>query len=270
MTNENKTDDDNPAMPQHRVANFDTTPSYTSSIFVNIQQLQGDLQVQHHHEKHALTELNQRLRRFIDRMQQLEAQNANYVAQIISLRDSSYDLGDRHSEWNNFYLKLQSDLFALSHDNIDFELEVEMYPLQIATYQGLINVEQHWKNEQHLKLEQELNQSSLTLNNLRGSKTGLETEVKNLYGARDDAYQRYLRLTYDWSRVKKLTKEWEFNVQLLKKQISFYNNLRSYSGWSIRIVFIFAVLTDQLFFSSFLGDPHQFLRIHLMLSSFGH
>src|SRR5690348_1346341 len=65
---------------------FNSTIHYTSSLVINIRQLHTDLQAQHQHDKHALNDLNQHLRVFIDRVRQLESQNAKYVAQIADLR----------------------------------------------------------------------------------------------------------------------------------------------------------------------------------------
>ncbi|CAF2952940.1 unnamed protein product [Rotaria sp. Silwood2] len=212
-----------------RDVHFDSTPSYTSSLFVHLRQLQTDFQSQYQHEKHALNELNERLRHFVDRVQQLETQNAKYITQIVNFRRPASDFSGADLEWNERYLHIQSDLMAVSHGSIDFGLEIEMYQLQSAIYQQLIDLEKEWKDERRLKLEQEYNQSSLSLNSLRASNTELGREVESLYVARDDAYQKYLRLTHDWSHMKKQSKEWALNMQLLKNQIAFYKNLRSHS-----------------------------------------
>lgn len=217
----------------HRDAQSDIAPSYTSTLFVQLQQLQKDLQVQYQNEKHELTTLNDRFRHFIDRVQKLEAANAKYLAQLANYRGPPPDFGGADIEWNERYLHLQSDLTAINHGMLDFGLEVEMYQLQAAIYQQLIDVEQQYKDDRHIKLEQELNQTSAALNSLRVSNAELGREVENLFTARDDAYKQYLRLTHEWSRLKKQSKEWDLNKQLLKNQIAFYKSLRSHAAQSV-------------------------------------
>ncbi|CAF4881363.1 unnamed protein product [Rotaria sp. Silwood1] len=228
IMDENNKNENIVATYHRRDVHFDSTPSYTSSLFVHLRQLQNDFQTQYQHEKHALNELNERLRHFVDRVQHLEAQNAKYIAQIASYGLTS-GFSEADIELNGRYLHLQSDLIAASHGSIDFGLEVEMYQLQSAIYQQLIDTEKEWKDERRLKLEQEYNQSSVILNSLRASNSDLGRQVESLYAARDDAYQKYLRLTHDWSNMKKQSKEWALNMQLLKNQIAFYKNLRSHS-----------------------------------------
>ncbi|CAF0979880.1 unnamed protein product [Rotaria sordida] len=229
IMDENKKNENIVATYHRRDVQFDSAPSYTSSLVVHLRQLQQDFQTQHQHEKHALNELNERLRHFIDRVQHLEAQNAKYITQIVNFRRARSDFSGADIEWNERYLHLQSDLIAASHGSIDFGLEIEMYQLQTAIYQQLIGLEHEWKDERRSKLEQELNQSSLTLNSVRASNSELGREVESLYAARNDTYQKYLRLTQDWSHMKRQSKEWALNMQLLKNQIAFYKNLRSHS-----------------------------------------
>ncbi|CAF1276542.1 unnamed protein product [Rotaria magnacalcarata] len=226
---ENNKNDNTIVTYQRRDVQLDPAPSYTSSLIVNLRQLQNDFQTQYQHDRHALNELNERLRHFVDRVQQLEAQNAKYVAQIISTRRPTSDLNGADIEWNERYLHLQSDLIAVSHGSIDFGLEVEMYQLQTAIYQQLIEIEQQWKDDRRSKLEQECNQTALSLNSLRASNSDLGREVETFSAARNDASQKYLRLTQDWSRMKKQSKEWALNMQMLKNQVAFYKNLRSHS-----------------------------------------
>ncbi|CAF3506013.1 unnamed protein product [Rotaria socialis] len=226
---ENNKNDNTVVTYQRRDVQLDPAPSYTSSLIVNLRQLQNDFQTQYQHDRHALNELNERLRHFVDRVQQLEAQNAKYNAQIISTRRPTPDLNGADIEWNERYLHLQSDLIAVSHGSIDFGLEVEMYQLQTAIYQQLIEVEQQWKDDRRSKLEQECNQTALALNSLRASNSDLGREVETFSAARNDASQKYLRLTQDWSRMKKQSKEWALNMQMLKNQVAFYKNLRSHS-----------------------------------------
>ncbi|CAF3615629.1 unnamed protein product [Rotaria sordida] len=185
IMDENKKNENIVATYHRRDVQFDSAPSYTSSLVVHLRQLQQDFQTQHQHEKHALNELNERLRHFIDRVQHLEAQNAKYITQIVNFRRARSDFSGADIEWNERYLHLQSDLIAASHGSIDFGLEIEMYQLQTAIYQQLIGLEHEWKDERRSKLEQELNQSSLTLNSVRASNSELGREVESLYAARE-------------------------------------------------------------------------------------
>ena len=218
----------------HRDVHLETMPAYTSSLFIRLRQLQNEIHEHYKQEKYEMNELNERFRHFVDRVQQLEEQNARYITQIVNIQRSLPDASDMDIEWKERYLHLQSDLAAANRENIDFGLEMEMFQLQSTIYQQLIDVEQRWKDARRLKLEQELNQSSLALNSLRGSNSDLGREVESLYAAREDAYQQYLIMTRDWTQMKKRAKEWEFNLQLLKKQISFYENLRSYTAQSVK------------------------------------
>lgn len=231
---ENK-NDSTVASYHRRDVHFDSTPSYTSSLIVHLRQLQNDFQTQYQHEKHALNELNERLRHFVERVQQLEEQNAKYISQILNIRRATPDVSSADIEWNERYLHLQSDLIAVSHGSIDFGLEVEMYQLQSAIYQQLIQVEQQWRDERQSKLQEESNQTSLTLDNLLTSNSELGREVESLYAAREDAYQKYLKLTQEWSRMKKQSQEWALNMQLLKNQVAFYKSLRSHSTRSVKL-----------------------------------
>lgn len=214
---------------RRRDVNFELIPSFTSYLFVHLRQLQNDYQVQYQHDKHAINELNERLRHFVERVQQLEAQNERYITQIINFKRSSGELHSTDVEWNQHFLRLQSDLMTASQGSIDFDLEIELYQLQTAIYQQLIEIEQKSKDERVLKLEQEVKQSSSTLTSLRTSNSDLGREVEGLYTARDDAYQKYLKLTQDWSQMRRRCKEWELSKELLKNQITFYKNLRSHS-----------------------------------------
>ncbi|CAF1562512.1 unnamed protein product, partial [Adineta steineri] len=62
--------------------NLGSTDQHTSSLFINIQQLQTGIQVQHQHEKESLNELNQRFHHFIDRVRLLESQNLKYRTEL--------------------------------------------------------------------------------------------------------------------------------------------------------------------------------------------
>ena len=140
---------------------------YTSSIFVNIQQLQHALVAQHQHEKEALNELNHRLAGFVDRVQLLESQNAKYVTDVAELRRQSSGDSGIDVQWNDRYLKMKSDLSSLHYSKADCESDFEWYQLQIGIYQQLIDAEQQWRDKRLMKLDHELKQIGSDLTVLR-------------------------------------------------------------------------------------------------------
>jgi hypothetical protein len=227
---DNRTSDDAIATWQYRPLHLNYTIHNISSVFVDIQQLQTDLSAQHQHEKHLLIEVNQRFRIFLDRVQQLELQNAKYVALLANFRrQPSNIISSINTEFDEHYLHLQSDLTTVKYGKVDYEFEFELFRLQVGIYKQLIGIEQEWKDERRLKLEHELNQSSSAVINVRTSYAELEREIESLHAAREDTYQQYLTLTHDWCRSKKQTNEQQLSVQALKNQMVFYKDLRSYS-----------------------------------------
>jgi hypothetical protein len=204
---------------------FQSSAYSTSSLAISIQQLQNELQTQYQHDKHALTELNQRFRLLIDRIQLLESQNLKYAAQIEEFRQQLFDITD----WNKRYVYLQSDLTTISDIKVDYEFEFELAQLQIGIYRQLIDVEQQWKYEQRLKLEQEVKESASALVTIRASYTKLEQENTSIYAAREDKLKQCLSVTHDWCSTKKQRKKQELSVQILKRQLVCYKNLHSYS-----------------------------------------
>ena len=207
-----------------------STTMYTSSLIVNLQQLQTDLHAQYQQEKNTLTELNRHFRLFIEHVQGLESQNSKYISLLVDLRRQTPHTAGFDDQWSHSYLHLQAELTKMSRSKGDHDLEVELFQMQIGIYRQLIDVEQQRKDDQRVKLEQELKQSSSALNTLRKSYTEAEQEVERLSAARLDLSNKYLRLTHDWHNVKKQGNEWQLSTQSLKACIQFYKNLRSSSG----------------------------------------
>ncbi len=217
----NKKDDNSIAAYQYQAVQVNYTVYGISSVFSNVQQLQTELSARYQREKHALTELNQRFRVFVDRVQQLESENAKYIALLTGYQPTIRIIGTESEEC---YLGVQSDLMTANYQKVDYDLEFELFQLQIGTYKQWIN----WKDEQRLKFEQELNQSSSVLTNLRTSYAELGREVESVHAALKNTFQKHLRVTHDWCQSKKQTIASQLSVQALKNQIVFYKNLRSY------------------------------------------
>jgi chromosome segregation ATPase len=212
-----------------RNAHFGSSIQYTSSVFVNIQQLQTDLQTQYQHEKDALNELNQRFHQFIDRVQLLESQNSKYLAEVIALRRQSSGDSGIDIQMHERFLHAKSDLSTSRIAKVDYESDLEWFQLQIGIYQQLIDTEQQWKDKRCLKLEQELKQWASELIALRTSYAELERTAGHQYAERDNVFKQYMTLTYDWCNLKKQRRRWDVSVDTLKNYIAFYKNLRSYS-----------------------------------------
>jgi chromosome segregation ATPase len=219
----NKKDDTSIATYQYHAVQLNHTVYGTSSAFANFQQLRTELSAQYQREKHELAELNQRFRVFVDRVQQLESENAKYIALLAEYQPGIRIIGTESVEC---YLGVQSDLMTINYQKVDYELEFQLFQLQIGTYKQWIN----WKDEQRLKFEQDLNQSSSILTNLRTSYAELGREVESVRTALENTFQQHLRVTHDWCQSKKQTMALQLSVQALKNQTVFYKNLRSYSA----------------------------------------
>ena len=201
---------------------------YISTMFVNIQQVKTNLNAQYQHEKHEFIQLNERLRFFIDRVQQLELQNAKYVAILADFRQQSSGICIFGTEVDERYVHLQADLMAVNYKKIDYEFEFELFQMHSEIYKQLIHVINQSNDEQRLKLQQELDQSSSTLINLRTSYAQLEKKIESLHAEREDTFQQYLKVADNWSHWKKQITELKASVQALKNQHVFYKNLRSH------------------------------------------
>ncbi|CAF3726900.1 unnamed protein product [Rotaria sordida] len=125
-----------------------------SSTTVKIQQLKTDLNAENQHERHALTELNEELRLIVDRAHQLELQNSQYMTKLFNLRQQVFInriTGIQTDEHNH----VQTNIIKFNYDKFETQSI----------------------DEQRLKLEQELKQSSSALIDLRKSYTELEQRV---------------------------------------------------------------------------------------------
>jgi chromosome segregation ATPase len=199
---------------------------YISTMFVNIQQVKTNLNAQHQHEKHELIQLNERLRFFIDRVQQLELQNAKYVAILANYGQQSSSIFV--TEVDERYVHLQADFMAVNYKKIDYEFEFELFQMHSEIYKQLIHVINQSSDEQRLKLQQELDQSSSTLINLRTSYANTQKKIEILHAEREDTLQQYLKVTDNWGHCRKQIAELKISVQAVKNQHVFYKNVRSH------------------------------------------
>jgi len=117
-------------------------------VAVNIRQVRTDLHAQNQHERHALTELNERFRLFFDHVQVLESQNSKYAAQIADLRQQSFGISSIDAQ-SEHYLHLQSDLATFSYEKVDYAFDFELFQLQIEIYRQMIDVEQRGQGSIH-------------------------------------------------------------------------------------------------------------------------
>ncbi|CAF4917395.1 unnamed protein product [Rotaria sp. Silwood1] len=196
---------------------------------VNYQQLQIDLRAQREHEKDTLNELNQRLKLFTERVQLLQSDNSKYLTDISNLRQNLSGLSNIDVTWDERYLSLNSSCSTLTNDKINFNSDFEMYQLQIGIYQTLIEIQQDSKNKRIFALEEELKQSASQLTSLRSSYTNLGRDIEDNYNERDNLLKQYLSLTHDFAKLIKQRQQLNLSVETLKRHISFYKNLSSYS-----------------------------------------
>jgi chromosome segregation ATPase len=224
-------DDDNYSAAVYQLnIHFGSPVQYTSSVVVNIGQLQTDLQAQYQHGRDALTELNQRFHLFVDRIQLLQSQNLKYRTAIDDIRREFSGISSSSDvQWEENYFSLKTNLSTVHHAIVDYQWDFELYQLQIGIYQQLIEIEQQPKNKRISMLEEELKQSAAVLNSLRISYEELQQTVENLHVESENLFQQYLTLTHDWCHAKKQRQKWDLNMDALKSYIVFYTNLRSYS-----------------------------------------
>ncbi|CAF1024786.1 unnamed protein product [Rotaria sordida] len=174
-----------------------------SSTTVKIQQLKTDLNAENQHERHALTELNEELRLIVDRAHQLELQNSQYMTKLFNLRQQVFInriTGIQTDEHNH----VQTNIIKFNYDKVSYESEIELFQLQSKIYEEMLQFETQSIDEQRLKLEQELKQSSSALIDLRKSYTELEQRVGSFRVECKDTFQ---------------------NMQMVKTQIEFSKKL---------------------------------------------
>ncbi|CAF1139651.1 unnamed protein product [Adineta ricciae] len=217
-----KEDDSSIDTYQCQVASLDYTVNYISSAFTNVQELQTEFSTQYQHEKYTLTELNKRLQAFVDYVQQLESENAKYIELLANCRPDNCII-DTASE--QCYLGVQSNLMQINQEKVNYDLEFELSQLQIGTYKHVFN----WKDERRLKLEQELNQSSSTLADLRTAYGDMERQVDSVCAIWKNTFQQHLTIIHDWCQSKKETFALLLRTQALKNQMAFYKEFVSYS-----------------------------------------
>ena len=220
----------NSVVPHNRRdVTFGSSVQYTSSVVINLRKLQSELTSQHQHDKSALTELNQRFHLFVDRVHHLQTQNAKYIAAITELKRRSSGSSHFDAQWDERYFSTRSDLLVIHDGKIDCIWDYEMFQLQIAIYQQLIDIEQQWKGKRILVLEDELKKSASALITIRSSYGEVQRSVEGLHAECVKLFKHYMSLTHDWSSIKKQQNKWELNSETLKSHIKFYKSISSYS-----------------------------------------
>jgi len=199
-----------------------------SVMSVNIQQVKINLNTQHQHEKHELIQLNDRLRFFIDRVQQLELQNEKYAAKLADFRQKSSSIRIFGTELDERHVHIQADLMTINYKKIDYEFEFKLFQMHSEIYKQLIYVLNQSNDEQRLILQQELDQSTYTLINLRTSYATSKKKIDSLHAEREDTLQQYLKVTDNWGHLKKQITKLKVSVQVLKNQHVFYKNICSH------------------------------------------
>jgi chromosome segregation ATPase len=226
---EHNTKNDNAMVTYHPLGESPNYALYNiSTMFVNIQQIKTNLNAEHQYEKHELIRLNECLCLFIDRVQQLEQQNAKYVAILADFRRKSSNISVFGTEWDERHIHLQADLMTISCKNIGYENHFEVFQMQSEIYKQLIHIINQSSNEQRLKLQQELDHSSSTLINVRTSYEELQKKIEGLHVEREDIFQQYLKVANNWGHWKKEISELKVSVKALKNQHVFYKDIRSH------------------------------------------
>ena len=230
INDDNTKKNDSMGTYHERDARSESTSYDTWSVVISTRQLQTDMHTRYQHEKNELAELNQRFRLFVDRVQQLESINSEYVVQIADFQQKWFGTSSIDAaQGSDQYLLLQSDLTTISCAKVDYEVDFELRQLQIGMCQQLIIDEQQWQDKERLKLEQELNRSASTLLTLRTSYATLGQEIEILYATHGDIFKQYLQVTDSWSNMKKQRKQSDLSLQTLKQYIVLYKNISSYS-----------------------------------------
>jgi hypothetical protein len=227
ITGEHNTQDHN-AMAEYLPLGEDPSyaTSYVSSMFASVEQIENTINVEYQHERHELIRLNESLSLFINKVQQLELQNAKYVAKLADFRRQSH-ISVLNVEWNERHIHLQTDLESVSYEKFDYEFEFQLFQMQTEIYKQLIHIVDRSSNEQHLKLQHELDESSSSLVIIRTSYTELQNKLTGLRAEREDKFQQYLKVANSWSHSKKQISVLNVNVQALKNQYAFYKGIRS-------------------------------------------
>jgi chromosome segregation ATPase len=213
---------------------LDECPKYTlhfvSSMFANVQQLKTDVNVEYQHDKHDLNQLNKSMNLFVNGVQQLELQNAQYVTKLADFRRHLFHIHSFGSDLDKRYVHMQADLMALKNEKINYEFEYELYQMQIEIHRQLIDITNQSSDKEGLKLQQELDQSSTMLISLRTSYGELQKNIEGLHAEREDTFKQYLKVAKTWGCWKKQTNVLKVNLQALRNQHVFYKELRAKVG----------------------------------------
>ncbi|UJR13202.1 hypothetical protein I4U23_000224 [Adineta vaga] len=214
---------------------------YVAQMVINIQEIKTNFNTQHHDEKEKLIQLNERLNYVVDHVKQLELQNEEYTTKLAAFQQESINMYSFSTEFNEHYNQLEANLLTINEKKLNYQFESELFQMHSNTYQQLTQVINESNNKQQIKLQEELNQSSSTLNVLRTSYSELQNTIETYHSERNNTLQEYLKTTYDWSHSKKQINELKINIQILKNQHVFYKNIHSYISTNLFVNEVFDV-----------------------------
>ena len=225
---ESSKESDNAIALHHHLAEYPHFAAhYISSVFGRVQELKMELNDDRQHEKHVLIHMNERLRIFVSKVHQLEGQNSRYLVKLAHIREHVSNMSVFGTKWNERYRHLQIDLMTVNCENIDYEFELELFHMQSEIFQQLIHTVNQMNDEQHVKLQQDLDLSSSTLSTLRASYKEVQREIEGLHAERKSTLQQYLKIVDSWGHWKKQIGELKIIVQTLKSQHAFFKDLCS-------------------------------------------
>ncbi|CAF1254177.1 unnamed protein product [Rotaria magnacalcarata] len=199
---------------------------YMSPLLVKMEQMKTNFSTDHQYEKYSLTELNQRFRYMLDHIHRLETERSKYIDKLAELRHKAFIASINGKEKQQLTL-LKADVVDINCAKLDCESDVEFFQLQTQMYQQVTQVGQQSIEQERLKLEHEVNQSTSALASLRSSYAAMEHTIETLRTAFRDTIKQYTMVAKNLSVVKKQTKALRFSLQIGKIEIQFSKALYS-------------------------------------------
>ncbi|CAF3318205.1 unnamed protein product [Rotaria socialis] len=199
---------------------------YISPLSVKMEQLKTSFSTDYQHEKYSLTELNQRFRYMLDHIHRLEMERSKYIAKVAELRQKSVMASINGKEKQQLAL-LKADVTKINYAKFDCESEVELFELQTQMYQQMAQIGQQSIEQERLKFEHEVNQSTSALASLRASYAAMERTVGTLRTTFRDTIKQYTVVAKDLAVVKKQARALQFSLQMGKLEIKFSKALYS-------------------------------------------
>jgi hypothetical protein len=221
---EEKTQDSNSIIAYHFIQE---TPccqfDYVSPTLAKIEELETVLSTDYQREKCSLIDLNKKFRYMIDRVQQLESQNAKYMLKVAELRRQEFILNTT-SKQSVEINHMHAAVIRHNYDKVSYESELEYFEMESQVYKQVGQFEQRSVE----KLQRELKESSGNLAEIRKQHVALEREVANERAICRKTMHQYMTLAKDLTVLKKEAKELKFSMQLVKYQTEFSQIVYSY------------------------------------------